>query len=208
MAHRPPSRIAVVAGLIAIAAFLVLAFTGAAGALGRRSAVTEEPRPADAIVVLGAGAAKDGSLSDQSLRRLVGGLALYHRGLAPRLIVMGPGYEGSPVEAEIRAALARDLGVPASAIVVEGRGLTTRHEAALAAARLKEAGGHRVLLVTGTLHMLRARLLFERAGLEVVPAPVVDVSPAVTRPEARLDLARLIFQEAVGRLYYRMLGYL
>lgn len=208
MVHRPPSRFAVVAGLIVTAAFLLLAFTGAAGALSRRFAVTGEPQPADAIVVLGAGAAPDGALSDQSLRRLMGGLVLYHRGLAPRLLVMGPGYEGSPVEAEIRAALARDLGVPAAALVVEGRGLTTRHEAALAAARLRELGGHRVLLVTGAMHMRRARLLFERAGLEVVPAPVVDISPTVTRPDARLDLARLVLQEAVGRLYYRVLGYL
>ena len=138
------------------------------------------PQPADAIVVLGAGASRDGLLSDQSLRRLIGGLTLYRRGLAPRVIVLGPAYQGrGPVEAEIRATLARDIGVPAAALVVEGRGLTTRHEAALAAARLRETGGRRILLVTGAQHMPRARLLFERAGLEVIPAPVVEISPAV-----------------------------
>jgi uncharacterized SAM-binding protein YcdF (DUF218 family) len=208
MARRPPLRLAQIAGALGLAAFFILGFTSASGALSRRSTTTAEARPADAIVVLGAGAALDGALSDQSLQRLMGGLALYHRGLAPHLVVMGPGYEGSPVEAETRAALARDLGVPASAIIVEGHGLTTRHEAALAAARLHELGGHTVLLVTGAHHMPRARLLFERAGLEVVPAPVVDISPSVQRPDARLALARLILQEAIGRLYYRVFGYL
>ena len=208
MARRPPVRLAVGAGALAVAGLLVLASTPLAGVLAGRLSSSSEPRPADAIVVLGAGVSPDGVLENNSLRRLVGGVVLYHRGLAPRLIVMGPGYQGSPIEAEIRAALARDMGVPASALVVEGRGMTTRHEAALAAQRLAEMGGRRVLLVTGATHMPRARLLFERAGLEVVPAPVVEASTVVPRPDARLALARLVVQEALARLYYRLAGYL
>jgi uncharacterized SAM-binding protein YcdF (DUF218 family) len=208
MARRPPHRLAVAAGAVALAVFLVLAYSPLAGALSRRLATTAEPRPADAIVVLGAGASPDGQLSNQSLRRLVGGLALYRRGLAPLVIVMGPRYQGGPVEAEIRATLARDIGVPAGALVVEGRGLTTRQEAAVAAQRMRETGGRRVLLVTGSQHMLRARLLFERAGLQVIPAPVVEISPAVRGPEGRLELARLVIQEAIARLYYRLSGHL
>jgi uncharacterized SAM-binding protein YcdF (DUF218 family) len=208
MARRPPLRGAVVAGAAALAGFGLLAYTPLAGAVSRRLESASAPQAADAIVVLGAGAAPDGVLSDSSLRRMVGGLILYNRGLAPRLIVMGPTYQGSPAEADLRAALARDVGVPAGALVVESRGVTTRHEAELVARRLRETGGRRVLLVTGAHHMLRARLLFEREGLEVVPAPVVEVSPAVVRPDARLDLARRVIQEAVARLYYRVAGYL
>lgn len=205
-AHRPPLRAAVVAGAAALAVFLLLGFTPLAGAISRRLETTADLRPADAIVVLGAGASRDGQLSNQSLRRLVGGLTLYHRGLASRVIVMGPAYEGGPVEAEIRAALARDVGIPATALVVEGQGVTTRHEAALAAARLRQTGGRRILLVTGVQHMRRARLLFERAGLEVIPAPVVEISAEAERPENRLELARLVLQEAIARLYYRLAG--
>lgn len=205
-APRPPLRAAVVTGALALAVFHVLAFTPLAGAVSRRLETTADLRAADAIVVLGAGASRDGQLSNQSLRRLVGGLTLYHRGLAPRVIVMGPSYEGGPVEAEIRATLARDVGIPAGALIVESQGVTTRHEAALAAARMRELGGRRILLVTGAQHMPRARLLFERVGLEVIPAPVVEISTAAQGPERRLELARLVLQEGIARLYYRLAG--
>lgn len=209
MAHRPPLRLAVIVGAVATAAFLLIAYTPVAGALSRR--LTDQPptQTADAIVVLGAGTAPDGLLSDPSLRRLIGGLLLYRRGLAPVLIVMGPTYyDGSPREADVRAALLREVGVPGAALVIEGRGLTTRDEAALVAERLRQTGGRRVLLVTGLHHMTRARRLFEREGVEVLPAPVVEVSPLVARPDARLELARLLVQEALARLYYRVSGFL
>lgn len=208
MARRPPPRLVTLLGALVLVLFALLAYTPLIGAISRRLDAVPEPGPADAIVVLGAGSARDGELSDPSLRRLLGGLLLYRRGLAPRLILMGPAYEGSPVEAETRAALARDLGLPAQAIVVEGRGLTTRQEAELAAQRMRELGGRRVLLVTGAQHMHRARRFFERAGLEVVPAPVVDVSPLVQSPGGRLNLARLVIQEGVARLLYRLSGHL
>jgi uncharacterized SAM-binding protein YcdF (DUF218 family) len=207
-APRSPSPPAMAAGALALAAFFILAYTPAAGAISRRVATRSPPQPADAIVVLGAGASADGVMSHQSLRRLVGGLRLYHRGLAPRLIVMGPGNRGERLEAELRADLARDLGVPSSALVVEGHGLTTRHEAALAARRVRASGGRRVLLVTGALHMRRAAVLFEREGLEVVPAPVPEMSSATRRPDARLELARLVAMELLARLHYRVAGYL
>ena len=135
MARRPPLRIASALGALTLALLAGLAYTPVIGAVSRRLDTVPEPGPADVIVVLGAGSARDGVLSSPSLRRFLGGLILYRRGLAPRLILMGPAYEGSPIEAETRATLARDLAIPAEAIVVEGRGLTTRQEASLAAAR-------------------------------------------------------------------------
>jgi uncharacterized SAM-binding protein YcdF (DUF218 family) len=208
MARRPPLRAAAFLGALTVAAFALLAYTPLIGAISQRLDAVPDPGPADAIVVLGAGSARDGVLSSSSLRRFVGGLLLYRRGLAPRLILMGPTYQGSPIEAETRAAIARELGIPASAIVVEGGGLTTRQEAELAAARVRALGGRRVLLVTGAQHMHRARRLFERAGLEVVPAPVIEVSPRAESPDGRLELARLVIQEGLARLYYRVIGQL
>src|SRR4051812_43569822 len=85
--RRPPSRAAMVAGAIGLAAFAVIAYTPAMAHVAWSLSPVTSPAPADAIVVLGAGAAPDGTLSDQSLRRLVGGLVLFRRGLAPRVIL-------------------------------------------------------------------------------------------------------------------------
>jgi uncharacterized SAM-binding protein YcdF (DUF218 family) len=205
-AGRPPLRAAAIVGALVLALLAVIAYTPVIGAITRRLDTVPAPGRADAIVVLGAGVSRDGVLSNPSLRRLVGGLVLYRRGLAPRLILMGPAHQRSPIEAEVRAALARDVGIPPSAIVVEGGGLTTWHEAVLAARRVHEVGGQRVLLVTSAQHMHRARRFFERAGLEVVPAPVIEISPAAQSPGGRLDLARAVVQEALARVYYRAAG--
>jgi uncharacterized SAM-binding protein YcdF (DUF218 family) len=191
---------------VCLAAFFAIAYTPLTAALEAGPAQRPLLARADAIVVLGAGASPDGVLTDSSLARLVSGIVLFRRGLAPRLVLLGPGQ--GLTEAEVRATLARDLGVPADALLVEPRGRTTRQEAALVAQRMREVGGRRILLVTGTHHMERSRRLFEREGLDVVAAPVVEVSPVTGQPDARLELGRLLLQEALARLYYRVAGFL
>ena len=63
-----------------------------------------------------------------------------------------------------------DLGVPREAIWFSEDPRNTAEEAALIRS---EIGGEspRILLVTSAWHMSRAKMLFERAGFEVVPAP-------------------------------------
>jgi uncharacterized SAM-binding protein YcdF (DUF218 family) len=161
--------------------------------------------PADAIVVLGSGVMPEGELTDNSLRRTVHGIRLFRQGLAPRIVLLGPAYHGA-VEAEVRAGYAHSLGVPADAIVVEPEGLSTRDEARLVHARLGGPRGASVILVTGLHHMPRARAAFEREGLTVAPAPVLEDSLRPQRPQARLALARAVVQEAIARAYYRMAG--
>ena len=150
-------------GALAVAAYLLCAFTPLSGIAYRAVSTPAELRPADAIVVLGAGVTPDGMLSGNSLRRTVYGVRLFHEKLAPRLVMLGMEHEGV-VEAEVRASLAVELGVPAAAIEVESGGNTTRAEAALVARRLAGARPATVLLVTNVHHMPRARLVFERAA--------------------------------------------
>ncbi len=194
-----------VLGAAALFAFAAVAFTPLAAVVDARMDHGSEIGPAEAVVVLGAGVGPEGVLQVQSLRRAVLGITLFRRGLAPRIVMLGPAAEGGVVEAEVRAALARDLGVPAEAIVSEARGLTTREEARLTRARLGP-GARRILLVTGAHHMGRARALFRREGFEVLRAPVDEVSARSSRPEDRLEVWRLIAQEAVARAYNRLAG--
>lgn len=188
----------------AVLAFFALAFTALPNHLHGRFVSAERPAPADAIVVLGAGANLD-YLTERSLRRAVHGVRMYHRRLAPLIVLHGPWLGYSPTEAATRAALAGDLGVPPDAIALAG-GRTTRQEAERSWAMLAPAGRTRIVLVTGAHHMWRARALFERQGFDVHPAPVDEVAAGGSWPELRLALARSLLQEGMARLVYRLAG--
>ena len=193
-----------IVGALTITAFLVVAFTPAATRAARRLAVPADIGPADAIVVLGASANLDGSLTDVSLRRAVEGVRLYREGLAPRLAFMGV-----TGEARARARLAERFGVPAEAILTEEWQPTTRAEAAWSADALgRKLGVRRILLVTDALHMRRARGLFERAGLSVRPVPTDTAVFSGAAPENRLRVARYVAQEVIAHVYHRVFGYL
>lgn len=122
---------------------------------------------------------------------------------------------GSPAgirpEAEaMREALEADFGVRVR--WVEGRSRDTVENAAFSAALLREAGLGRVLLVTNALHMRRAKEAFERAGLEVIPAPTAWQSTAPFSalqllPSADgLRIAYYALREALGLWVQRLSG--
>ena len=95
---------------------------------------------------------------------------LYHAGKAPVLLLSGGGEDAVLTEAESMALFLRDLGVPQSALVLEGRSRTTGQNAAETARWLRAQGVDRILLVTSALHMPRSVRLFERQGLQVIAA--------------------------------------
>ena len=78
-----------------------------------------------------------------------------------KLTLSGGGVEQSTVP------LLKDLGVDEEALVFFPEARNTEEEARMIAA----SGIRCVRLVTSAWHMPRARMLFERAGLEVVPVP-------------------------------------
>jgi outer membrane protein TolC len=100
-------RVARLIGLIGVVGFLVTAFTPLAHRLNLATAVPAELVPSDAIVVLGAWVSPSGTLSSESLRRTNHGIALYRRGLAPTLVLLGGSASGGPSEADARAEQAR-----------------------------------------------------------------------------------------------------
>jgi uncharacterized SAM-binding protein YcdF (DUF218 family) len=202
------SRVCECLGLAGITLFVVFAFTPAAGLLRDRLAVSSRIEPAEAIVVLGGGLDKERDLSNDSLRRTLRGIELQRRGLAPLLVLLGPTYGQEVSEAEVRAKLAREMGVPSEAILMEPDGKTTREEAIRVRALLQPRNIIKILLVTNAQHMARARPLFEREGFEVFPAPVKDLIEAEGPAEGRLLVTRRILQELAGRTYYRLAGYM
>lgn len=98
----------------------------------------------------------------------------------PVLVSGGNGSSGTDPDADDRAytkadamavALSVDFGVPVRWI--ERRSRDTGENASYSAALLRADGIHRILLVTDAMHMPRARVAFERAGLAVVDAPTM-----------------------------------
>lgn len=195
-------------GLAGVVLFLAAAFTPLPNLLIRLLGTPAHLEPAGAVVVLGAGVEPNGVLGDTSMRRALNGMVLHRKGLAPLLLFSGPGRGEGPAEAEVRAEMARALGIGPEVILTESEAQTTREEADNSGAILRERGVGRILLVTGAHHMARAQRLFERAGFEVLAAPTDEVSSLTSSPEGRLRLMRRILQELLARFYYRAAGYL
>ena len=201
-------RLSFALGLVA-AAMLVATVTPLPSFLARAWAVRGAPRKADVIVVLGGGVVWPGELQCGSLQRLQHGVRLYHQGFAPRLILSGAsaGKEAVPPEAEIMRETALRMGVQAEDVVVEPRALRTHDNGLGVAAIMHRQGWRSALLVTDALHMRRARMVFERLGIETFPAPSSTAAVAFTTPGQGLAALEETGYEVAATLFYRLRGW-
>lgn len=97
---------------------------------------------------------------------------LFRAGKASQIILTGgvlPTGDGS--EAEAMRQFMLDLGIPASAMSLESESENTAANARLTAEMLAKQGVTEILLVTSAFHMPRAKRIFDRYGLTVIPAP-------------------------------------
>ncbi len=140
-------------------------------------ALMASDRPPQAIVILGGGSHFDMRErprpevpSGNTQNRIIHGAQLARWTSLPVLTSGGQPSGLATSEATIMArALFDRYGVRARWI--EGQSLDTTGNAQLSAPILQGAAVSRILLVTEAFHMRRARAEFERAGLEVIPAP-------------------------------------
>jgi uncharacterized SAM-binding protein YcdF (DUF218 family) len=118
----------------------------------------------DAIVVLGAPVRADGRASRALAERIAAAAALWHAGGARTIVATGGVTRRAPrSEADAIADGLRAAGVPADAIVVEARALSTIENARFTAELL---GSCAVWLVTQPFHGRRAARAFRAAGLD------------------------------------------
>lgn len=208
-------------GLIAGAAALL--YVGSTPYVGGRLLQSLDPPYADpaadrsgaAIVVLGAGrhpvAPEYGgdTANSPALVRMRYGAHL-HRTLGKPLLVTGGRPRGGTVsEAHLmQQVLEQEFNVPVR--WVEDASDNTFENALLSRRTLAAAGVQRIYLVTHAWHMPRARLAFERAGFEVIPAPTAFTTPPPRSvvdflPDADgLKRTATWAHEVIGMVWYRL----
>jgi uncharacterized SAM-binding protein YcdF (DUF218 family) len=168
----------------------------------------EEPRRADVIVVLAAWRNSDGLLNEAGLRRTIAGARLYRQGLAPYILFSGGPCCGRSVSSAM-ADFAAELGVPRPAILLEEDSVRTHESAINTAVILRARGMKSALLVSSPVHLLRARLSFAAAGVQVFPGhgSRKDVW-AISGAGDRFSLFQEATHEYVGLVFYRMRGWI
>lgn len=129
------------------------------------------------------------------MRRVRAALEAYRQGVAGWLVASGGQLWHGVREAEAYRNQLLLGNVPAERVLMELQSLTTAGNAAHVAALFRARGWQRAALVTCDWHMPRARLRFERAGIECLPLPAS--SPVASLPvrgyrALRERMARLI----------------
>ena len=186
----------VLAGLIAVLAVYYLANLW----LVFRAGNSDQARPVDAIVVLGA-AQYDGQPSPQLAARLDHVVQLWDGGVAPLVVTTGGNRPGDRfTEAQASAAYLEERGVPADAIVQVG-GNTSYDSLVEACDELRGRDLDSVLLVSDPYHALRIRLISQELGLTAY------VSPTQTSPVHGNDVFWHELKEAAGISVGRIIGF-
>jgi|Deesub1362A_J573_1020465.scaffolds.fasta_scaffold00073_89 uncharacterized SAM-binding protein YcdF (DUF218 family) len=202
-------------GYITLTAFIIICqllimYSPLVNTLAKNLIVPPEERQADAIIVLSSGAFNDGSLSHFTLLRTLHGIRLYKNGLAKKIIFSGGNMLRNKLDiciSEKMAELASELGVPEDAQLVDNKSLRTYQNALEVKKIMNRYGLKDALLVTSAIHMKRAKLTFEHAGIKVYPTPVSAFETVITDPLDRLGMFRAVMREYVGLLFYKWKGW-
>jgi uncharacterized SAM-binding protein YcdF (DUF218 family) len=156
-----------VVGLAAIAIAVWALLVAAIFLYGR----SDNARPADAIVVLGA-AQYDGRPSPVLRARLDHAIELYHAGLARYLITTGGVGVGDTVsEAVVGRRYAVRAGVPASVILTEERGVRTVESLSAVSRLMRDRDLQTAILVSDPFHALRLRILASQVRIRASTSP-------------------------------------
>jgi len=154
----------------------------------------------DAIVVLGGGIATlmrpDGTADvywRNASDRFDRGVAAFKAGKAPCLAIGGGDavIDNAPTLSDWVRQQAIERGIPASALIVGGAARYTTDESEGLVRDLHKRGVRTILLCTSACHMPRARLIFERLGMQVVAMPCdFDTRGAAERFSMKLLIPR------------------
>ncbi|GAB2915417.1 YdcF family protein [Rhodococcus aerolatus] len=164
------------------------------------TARTDDPGPADALVVLGA-AQYDGTPSSVFESRLDHAAALYRDGVAPRVITVGGKLAGDQfTEAAAGKAYLVEQGVPADDVTAVEEGSDTLGSVRAVARVMAEQGLGSAVMVSDPWHSLRSRTMARDAGLQAGASPTRSGPAVLTRASQLHGIVR----ETGALLYYEL----
>ena len=159
-----------------------------------------EPRGA-VLIVLGGDVTDIGYIGETSYWRSLFAVITWKHGNFRQVVLSGESRTTIPM---------RDFlvcqGVPAEAILIEGRSTSTHENALFTTQFVRDVPGPYVLL-TSDYHMWRAHRAFTKAGLEVTPAPFSDVLKGFSDPRWRWTGFIVLAGETVKIVYYWARGW-
>ena len=162
---------------------------------------SEQMRPVDAIVVLGA-AQYDGQPSPQLLARLDHAAQLWSENVASFIVVTGGKQPGDRfTESQTSKRYFEQRGVASDLIIEENTGKTT-YKSLLAVSKFaRENNIISVLIVSDPFHELRSQLIAQELGL------IAYVSPTRTGVVRGMAALKNNLQEAAGVAIGRIVGF-
>lgn len=157
--------------LLAAAGLVLAGWVWSVSSLIEQQARVDEAQPADVIIVLGA-AEYRGRPSPVLKARLDHALALYQKGLAPRIMTTG-GAGGDPIftESEVGRSYLSRHGVPVDSIVVENRGESTAQSTIAAAEIMRRMSLKSCIVVSDGYHIYRAKKMMVERGMTAYGSP-------------------------------------
>ena len=172
---------------------------------------------ADAIVVLGGytDATNSGVVElGDAVDRLFHGMRLYRAGKAPRVMLVGGAARGNLPEAQVMANLLVEFNISRDVMLLEDKSRNTRQNGLNAVVIMQDKDIKKILLSTSAYHMRRAQAVFEKLGIEVVPAAtdyqVLEPDPSILDwlPNAEaLMMTTLGIKEYLGWSVYKFRGW-
>jgi uncharacterized SAM-binding protein YcdF (DUF218 family) len=167
----------------------------------------------DAVVVPSSMITSSGTLAVTGSDRLLAGLELIRRGVAPKLVTTRAPCCGTNVGANSdvdQRRLVALAGVTKQWVLVGDAGGSTHEEALAIDRRLRELGARRIAVVTSPLHTRRACATFEGDGMGVTCVPALERGDQTRSPQNgsdRLAAFRAYVYERMGWWLYRRRGW-
>jgi uncharacterized SAM-binding protein YcdF (DUF218 family) len=162
-------------GCGALALLLLIHFTPMTRWWARALAGDWTDSTGDTLIVLSSELEADGVLGPSSYLRALYAVRAWREHPFRSIIVTGGRSGAAPMTLgdALRDFLVSN-GVPRDIIHAETRATSTRENALFVKPMVAQGAG-KIVLLTSDFHMFRARRVFEKAGIHVVPRPIPDV---------------------------------